>query len=102
MNVQPYLLNVALHAAILSASASLCLLLMRQERYRSLVAITGLLAVGFLPWFSALSRSSERSVVSSEIVDQPMALPTWTVVTLSANPADSPPAAAPLPATEQA
>jgi beta-lactamase regulating signal transducer with metallopeptidase domain len=77
-----YLLNVALHAAILSFMASIVLLLMRQARHRSVVAIAGLLAVGFLPWVSAFHRSPGQSSVSSEIESHPMALPDWTVITV--------------------
>ncbi|MES2437681.1 MAG: M56 family metallopeptidase [Verrucomicrobiota bacterium] len=94
-----YLLNVALHAAILSVFASLALLLMRQARYRSVAAIAGLLAVGFLPWLTALRPARPAGVVAPELQARSPALPAWTVVTLpmereipkSAEPSAAPP-----------
>ncbi len=80
-----YLLTVALHAAILSVLASLVLLGVRQSRHRSVAAIAGLLAVGFLPWLTALRPAERVSTPSAEIQTREAApLPTWTVVTLPA------------------
>ena len=79
-----YLLNVALHAVILSVFASLVLLVMRQARHRSVAAIAGLLAVGFLPWLTAL-RPAERVITPiPEIQSQAPILPTWTVAIVPA------------------
>lgn len=77
-----YLLNVALHAAILSVFASLALLTMRQARHRSLTAIAGLLADGFLPWLTALRPGPPVVAPSAEIPIDVSALPIWTVATV--------------------
>jgi beta-lactamase regulating signal transducer with metallopeptidase domain len=77
-----YLLNVALHAAILSVFATFALLVMRQARHRSVTAIVGLLAAGFLPWLTALRPARPVAAPVAEIQTQSPSLPTWTVVTL--------------------
>lgn len=77
-----YFLNVALHAAILSILATAILLTLRQARYRAIAAIAGLLAVGYLPWISALRSSPAEAAAVAEIASG--RLPVWTVVTLPA------------------
>lgn len=96
-----YLLNVALHAAVLSVFASLLLLGLRQARHRSVSAAAGLLTIGCLPWLTALHPAHLTTNPVPEIQrSEPAMLPTWTVVTLPArekpNPAPTPaePAAA--------
>jgi beta-lactamase regulating signal transducer with metallopeptidase domain len=85
MSISPtYLLNVSLHAAILSVFASLILLALRQARHRSVAAIVGLLAVGFLPWLTALRPAQPMIAPVPEIQTQAPILPTWTVATVSA------------------
>ncbi|MEO5917366.1 MAG: M56 family metallopeptidase [Luteolibacter sp.] len=78
----PYFLNVALHAGILSVLATLALLMIRQARYRSVIAISGLLAVGLLPWFTALRPAQRVITPIPEIQTQSPTLPIWTVITL--------------------
>jgi beta-lactamase regulating signal transducer with metallopeptidase domain len=102
MNISTtYLLNVALHAAVLSVFASLVLMALRHARHRSVAAIAGLLAVGFLPWLTALRPAQPIAAAAPKIEAQheAPALPTWTVVTLPAPqkviPAPTEPAAAP-------
>ncbi len=79
-----YLLNVALHGAVLSIFATGLLALLRRPGQRSFVAIAGLLAVGVLPWMTALRPERRVSEPLAEISTQPVspALPMWTVVTL--------------------
>lgn len=79
-----YLLNVALHGAVLSIFATGLLALLRRPGQRSFVAISGLLAVGVLPWMTALRPEQRVSEPVAEIQTQPVspALPLWTVVTL--------------------
>ncbi len=77
-----YLLNVALHAAILSIFASGVLLAIRQARYCSVVAIFGLLAVGFLPWITAIRPARPVILPAPEIQTQSPNLPVWRLVTL--------------------
>jgi beta-lactamase regulating signal transducer with metallopeptidase domain len=102
MNISTtYLLNVALHAAVLSVFASLVLMALRHARHRSVAAIAGLVAVGFLPWLTALRPAQPIAAAAPKIQAQheAPALPTWTVVTLPAPqkviPAPTEPAAAP-------
>lgn len=92
-----YLLNVALHAVILSVFAGLVLMALRQARHRSVAAIAGLLAVGFLPWLTALRPAQPMTTPVPEIQTQDApALPTWAVMTLPAKQTETPvPAAAP-------
>lgn len=80
----PYLLNVALHAAILSVIPCLMLVLLKQARHRSVIAISGLLVVGLFPWISALRQTPSNSVAipETEIIPQP--LPIWTIASLPA------------------
>lgn len=86
-----YLLNVALHGSILSVVASLILSALRQSRYRSIAAIAGLLAIGFLPWFTAMHLAQRTPAPIPEIQTQDTpALPTWTVVTFSAQQKSTP------------
>lgn len=85
MNVSTtYLLNVALHGAVLSIFATGLLVLLRRPGKRSFVAISGLLAVGVLPWMTALRQERRVSEPVAEIQVQPVSptLPLWTVVTL--------------------
>lgn len=79
-----YLLTVALHAMILSVFASAILLVVRQARYRAVIALCGLLALAILPWFTALRSSPVADVASAKnsAAPAPAALPVWTVVTL--------------------
>ncbi|RYD19050.1 MAG: M56 family metallopeptidase, partial [Verrucomicrobiaceae bacterium] len=79
-----YLLNVALHGSVLSIFATGLLVLLRRPGQRSFVAISGLLAVGVLPWMTALRPERRVSEPVAEIQAQPVspALPLWTVVTL--------------------
>ncbi len=94
-----YLLNVALHAAILSVFSSLVLLVLRQARHRSVAAIVGLLSVGFLPWLTALRPVQPVIAPVAEIQTQDApALPTWTVMTV---PAQQKAASVPAPAPEK-
>ena len=66
-----YLLTVALHAAVLSVFASAILLVVRQARYRAVIAICGLLAVALLPWITALRPAPAPAVVAREISAAP-------------------------------
>lgn len=79
-----YLLNVALHGAVLSIFAMGVLALLRRPGRRSFVAISGLLAVGVLPWMTALRPERRGGKPVAEVQAQPVspALPLWTVVTL--------------------
>lgn len=79
-----YLLNVALHGAVLSVFAMGVLALLRRPGRRSFVAISGLLAVGVLPWMTALRPERRGGEPVAEVQAQPVspALPIWTVVTL--------------------
>lgn len=79
-----YLLNVALHGAVLSIFATGLLALFRRPGRRSFVAISGLLAVGILPWMTALRPERRISEPVAEVQAQPVSptLPLWTVVTL--------------------
>ena len=81
-HASPYFLNVALHTAVLSIFATLILAFLRQARHRSVAAIAGLLAVGFLPWLSALPPAPAKIAAVAEIQTSP--LPSWAVVTLPA------------------
>jgi beta-lactamase regulating signal transducer with metallopeptidase domain len=81
----PYLLNVALHAVILSVLASLVLACLGQPGHRSAVALVGLLAIAFMPWFTALRPAPAEAQAVGEV--QTLPLPTWTVVSLPAAPA---------------
>ncbi len=79
-----YLLNVALHGAVLSIFATGLLVLLRRPGQRSFVAISGLLAVGVLPWMTALRPERRVSEPVAQIQAQPASptLPLWTIVTL--------------------
>ncbi|RYD50202.1 MAG: hypothetical protein EOP85_00050 [Verrucomicrobiaceae bacterium] len=81
-----YLLNVALHGAVLSILATGLLALLRRPGQRSFVAIAGLLAVGVLPWVTALRPEQRVSEPVAAVQQQPVSssLPLWTVVTLPA------------------
>ena len=81
-----YLLNVALHAAMLSIVASILLRVLRQARHRSVAAIAGLLAIGFLPWMTALRPAQPVIAPTREIQTQAPILPTWTVATVPFQP----------------
>lgn len=76
-----YLLNVALHGAILSVFASLAMVAMHQARHRSVTAIAALLAVGFLPWVTAL-RPAQHAPDAEIQSPEAASLVTWTVITL--------------------
>lgn len=79
-----YLLNVALHGAVLSIFATGLLVLLRRPGQRAFVAISGLLAMGVLPWMTALRPERRVSEPVAEVQTQPASptLPLWTVVTL--------------------
>ncbi|RYD20519.1 MAG: M56 family metallopeptidase [Verrucomicrobiaceae bacterium] len=81
-----YLATVALHAAVLSIVAAGLLSAIRQPSRRSFVAVAGLLAMGVLPWFTALRPEQSERASSVEMLPQVISptLPAWTVVTLSA------------------
>lgn len=74
-----YLLNVALHAAALSIFSSLVVLAMRQARHRSVAIILALLAVGLLPWLTALRPAQPAAGPVAESQPSPSVLPTWTI-----------------------
>jgi beta-lactamase regulating signal transducer with metallopeptidase domain len=75
-----YLLNVALHATVLSASAWIILALLRPARYCAIAALAGLLGIACLPWLSALRSPPPEAGEAAEIQSAP--LPSWTVATL--------------------
>jgi beta-lactamase regulating signal transducer with metallopeptidase domain len=79
-----YLLNVALHGAVLSIFATGLLALLRRPGQRSFMAIAGLLTVGILPWITTLRPERRVNEPVAEISAQPVSptLPVWTVVTL--------------------
>ncbi|RYD50203.1 MAG: hypothetical protein EOP85_00055, partial [Verrucomicrobiaceae bacterium] len=81
-----YLPTVALHAVLLSILAAISLSRVRQPARRSFVAVAGLLAMGVLPWFTALRPEQGERTLSVEELPQAISptLPAWTVVTLSA------------------
>lgn len=92
-----YLLNVALHAAALSVVASVVHAFMRLPSFRSMTAIAGLLAVGTLPWFTALRVASPRvETIATAPASNPV-LPVWTIVKMEAPAMDPPPI--PVPTT---
>ncbi len=86
MNVPYYLLNVALHGAILSVVVSLFLALLRRPGHRATAAIPGLLAVAVLPWISTLR--PDRLETTAPLAMQSNPLPTWTIATLPADMAE--------------
>ncbi|GAA5130224.1 M56 family metallopeptidase [Luteolibacter yonseiensis] len=81
-----YLLNVALHAGILSVFATLLLAFIRLPGRRSFAAISGLLVVGLLPWITALRPSPTPDVSpiipEAQVAPAPAELPLWTIVTV--------------------
>lgn len=81
-----YLLNVALHASVLSVFASLLLAFLRQPGQRSFIAIAGLLVMGFLPWITALRPAPTPRVLPPvtelQAAPSPAELPIWTIVTV--------------------
>ncbi|RYD49138.1 MAG: hypothetical protein EOP85_02205 [Verrucomicrobiaceae bacterium] len=81
-----YLATVALHAVVLSILVACVLTVIRQPSRRSFAAIAGLLAMGVLPWFTALRPEQSERTSSVEVLPQTISptLPAWTVVTLSA------------------
>lgn len=81
-----YLLTVALHAAVLSVAVFLAVLCVRKPQRVALLALSGLLAIAVLPWFSALRPERRAAIVpsSSSSVPRVAALPEWTVVRLPA------------------
>lgn len=93
----PYFLNVALHAAILSVIPCLMMVLLKQARHRSVIAISGLLVVGLFPWISALrqTRSYPTTVSQTEVV--PQSIPTWTIASLPAPATKAAEIEAPIP-----
>lgn len=81
-----YLFNVALHAAVLSVAVFVAVLVMRKPQRIAVAALSGLLAIGILPWFSAWS-PPEHPVEAMDT--QPVRaasgiLPQWTVIRIPA------------------
>lgn len=76
-----YLLNVALHAAALSVFACLLLVLLGSPGRRAFVGLSGLLALGILPWITALrpEPSQEPRPPVAGIATPPPTLPIFTV-----------------------
>jgi beta-lactamase regulating signal transducer with metallopeptidase domain len=54
VNLSPYLLNVALHALIISALVSVLLLFLRRPVQRSFMALAGVIGAGLLSWGTPL------------------------------------------------
>ncbi|GAA5130168.1 M56 family metallopeptidase [Luteolibacter yonseiensis] len=79
-----YLLNVALHAALLSVFTSLLLVCLRLPEKRAFVAIVGLMAVGVLPWITALRPAAAPRIFqpAAGIQEPPSGLALWTVATV--------------------
>lgn len=81
-----YLLNVALHAGVLSVFAALLVVFLRLPQQRSFVAIAGLLVVGFLPWITALRPAPKPRalppITELQAAHSPAELPIWTIVTV--------------------
>jgi hypothetical protein len=81
-----YLLNVALHAGVLSIFAALLAAFLRLPQQRSFVAIVGLLAVGFLPWITALRPAPTPralpAITEVHATPPPAELPLWTIVSV--------------------
>lgn len=86
--ITTYLLNVALHAGVLSIFAALIVAFLRLPQQRSFVAIVGLLAVGFLPWITALrpvpASRTLPAIIEVHATPPPAELPLWTIVTVPA------------------
>ncbi len=100
------LLQISLHAMLLSAAAFLLTGFIRRARPRAALAMAGLLISGTLPWPAALNRpqtSSPRSAPPTvESTISPVSLPAWTVIrveSITAPEQSAPAAAAPVAAT---
>ena len=85
-----YLLNVALHSALLSVFAGVLAGLLRRPGQRSCAIIAGLLAVGLLPWVTALRPGQPDSAPVPKVVTQLAALPVWTIATVPMETASKP------------
>jgi len=100
-----YLLNVALHAGVLSIFAALLSAFLRLPQQRSFVAIAGLLAVGFLPWITALRPAPALralpAITEVRATPPPAELPLWTIVTVPVRNEASEPPAPPVATAEE-
>lgn len=77
-----YLLTVAIHAAALSLGVLLAVYLMKRPQRVSVAALSGLLAVAILPWFSAMRPEPEKAPAElpQAASSDAGSLPQWTVV----------------------
>lgn len=97
-----YLLNVALHAVVLSALATVVLALTRSLRNRTVVAVAGIIAAGVLPWLTALRPMEKPAAVVVHEADaspRETILPVWTVVKMKMPEAAVTPVVAPVETT---
>ena len=84
MSLSPYLMNVALHALLLSAAVSLALVFLRKPSRRAALALAGILGVGVLPWVPELPPRAEVAAASEPSVRAVSEFPAWRVVTIPA------------------
>lgn len=77
MNLQLYALTVILHGTAIALVAALAVTCLRQPRARATAALTGILALGLVPWLSAI-RLPDRQIPPA--LQAPVkALPTWRI-----------------------
>ncbi|WP_367875061.1 M56 family metallopeptidase [Luteolibacter sp. Populi] len=82
MSLSPYLMNVALHAVLLSAAASLALVFVRKPARRGVLALAAVISVGVLPWVSPLLPGREAKAPAEVVSPASADLAAWKVFTI--------------------
>ena len=82
MSLSPYFMNVALHAVLLSAAASLALVFVRKPARRGALALAAVISVGVLPWVSPLLSVREAEAFAEVSPRATADLAAWKVFTI--------------------
>jgi beta-lactamase regulating signal transducer with metallopeptidase domain len=89
MSLSPYLMNVALHAAMLPGLAAAVLLFLRKPAQRAFAALAGLIGAGIFSWGTPLLIDADQDPREERVLPAAASIRVWKVAAPPAGDAES-------------